>query len=93
MDGIFGSQASRSSPFWLAGRRPSILPVTRLLIWSALTRDEIVFASGCRRVSDNMAIKGAAKFYEEKGKHIITCKTEHKAVLDTCRQLEREGLK
>ncbi|MBS9783399.1 MAG: IscS subfamily cysteine desulfurase, partial [Pasteurella sp.] len=40
---------------------------------------------------DNLAIKGAAHFYQTKGKHIITCKTEHKAVLDTCRQLEREG--
>ena len=41
--------------------------------------------------SDNLAIKGAAHFYHKKGKHIVTCKTEHKAVLDTCRQLEREG--
>ena len=41
--------------------------------------------------SDNLAIKGAAHFYKKKGKHIITCKTEHKAVLDTCRMLERDG--
>ncbi|MGU0057000.1 aminotransferase class V-fold PLP-dependent enzyme [Enterobacter hormaechei] len=51
---------------------------------------EIVFTSGATR-SDNLAIKGAANFYQKKGKHIITSKTEHKAVLDTCRQLEREG--
>ena len=51
---------------------------------------EIVFTSGATE-SDNLAIKGAAEFYQKKGKHIITVKTEHKAVLDTCRQLEREG--
>ncbi len=51
---------------------------------------EIVFTSGATE-SDNLAIKGAAHFYQTKGKHIITVKTEHKAVLDTCRQLEREG--
>ena len=51
---------------------------------------EIVFTSGATE-SNNLAIKGAAHFYQGKGKHIITVKTEHKAVLDTCRELEREG--
>jgi cysteine desulfurase len=51
---------------------------------------EIVWTSGATE-SDNLAIKGAAHFYQKKGKHIVTLKTEHKAVLDTCRQLEREG--
>ena len=51
---------------------------------------EIVWTSGATE-SDNLAIKGAAHFYKKKGKHIITVKTEHKAVLDACRQLEREG--
>jgi len=51
---------------------------------------EIILTSGATE-SDNLAIKGVAHFYHKKGKHIITCKTEHKAVLDTCRQLEREG--
>ena len=51
---------------------------------------EIVWTSGATE-SDNLAIKGAATFYAKQGKHIVTCKTEHKAVLDTCRQLEREG--
>lgn len=52
--------------------------------------EEIIFTSGATE-SDNLAIKGAAHFYQRKGKHIVTCKTEHKAVLDTCAQLEREG--
>ncbi|MFT5741628.1 MAG: cysteine desulfurase [Gammaproteobacteria bacterium] len=51
---------------------------------------EIVWTSGATE-ANNLAIKGAAHFYQKKGKHIITLKTEHKAVLDTCRQLEREG--
>ena len=51
---------------------------------------EIIFTSGATE-SDNLAIKGVAHFYKDKGRHIITARTEHKAVLDTCRQLEREG--
>ena len=51
---------------------------------------EIVWTSGATE-SNNLAIKGAAHFYQEKGKHLITAKTEHKAVLDTCRELERQG--
>jgi cysteine desulfurase len=51
---------------------------------------EIIWTSGATE-SDNLAIKGAANFYAERGKHVITVKTEHKAVLDTCRELERQG--
>ena len=51
---------------------------------------EIVWTSGATE-SDNLALKGAAHFYKDKGKHLITVKTEHKAVLDTCRELERQG--
>ena len=51
---------------------------------------EIVWTSGATE-GNNLAIKGAAHFYRGKGKHIITVKTEHKAVLDTCRELERQG--
>ena len=90
MDGIFGNPASRSHRFgWQA---EEAVDIARNQIADLVGADprEIVFTSGATE-SDNLAIKGAAKFYEKKGKHIITCKTEHKAVLDTCRQLEREG--
>jgi cysteine desulfurase len=51
---------------------------------------EIVWTSGATE-SNNLALKGAAQFYAGKGKHLVTVKTEHKAVLDTCRELERQG--
>jgi cysteine desulfurase len=51
---------------------------------------EIIWTSGATE-SDNLAIKGAARFHEDRGRHIVTSRTEHKAVLDTCRQLEKEG--
>lgn len=89
-DGIFGNPASRSHRFgWQA---EEAVDVARHQIAELIGADarEIVFTSGATE-SDNLAIKGAAHFYQTKGKHIITCKTEHKAVLDTCRQLEREG--
>ena len=54
------------------------------------TRERSSGPSGATE-SDNLAIKGVARFYSKKGKHVITSRIEHKAVLDTCRQLEREG--
>ena len=51
---------------------------------------EIIWTSGATE-SDNLAIKGVARFHGDRGRHIVTSRTEHKAVLDTCRQLEREG--
>ena len=90
IDGDFGNPASRSHKFgWQA---EEAVDVARNQIADLIGADsrEIVFTSGATE-SDNLAIKGAAHFYQTKGKHIITCKTEHKAVLDTCRQLEREG--
>ncbi len=90
MDGTFGNPASRSHRYgWQA---EEAVDTAREQIADLLNADprEIVFTSGATE-SDNLAIKGAAHFYGKKGKHIITCKTEHKAVLDPCRQLEREG--
>ena len=90
MDGNFGNPASRSHRFgWQA---EEAIDIARNQIAELINADsrEIVFTSGATE-SNNLAIKGAAHFYSKKGKHIITSKTEHKAVLDTCRQLEREG--
>lgn len=90
MDGAFGNPASRSHRYgWQA---EEAVDTAREQIADLLNSDprEIVFTSGATE-SDNLAIKGAAHFYAKQGKHIITCKTEHKAVLDTTRQLEREG--
>ncbi len=90
VEGNYGNPASRSHSFgWSAEKA---VENARKNIAALLNADpkEIVFTSGATE-SDNLAIKGAAHFYKKSGKHIITCKTEHKAVLDTCRQLEREG--
>ncbi|MFZ7217876.1 IscS subfamily cysteine desulfurase [Avibacterium avium] len=90
IEGTFGNPASRSHKFgWQA---EEAVDVARNHIADLIGADsrEIVFTSGATE-ADNLAIKGAAHFYQSKGKHIIICKTEHKAVLDTCRQLEREG--
>ncbi len=89
-EGHFGNPASRSHKFgWQA---EEAVDIARNQIAELINADprEIVFTSGATE-SDNLAIKGAANFYSKKGKHIITCKTEHKAVLDTCRELERQG--
>lgn len=89
-EGMFGNPASRSHKYgWQA---EEAVDVARNQVADLLNADprEIVFTSGATE-SDNLAIKGVAHFYQKKGKHIITSKTEHKAVLDTCRQLEREG--
>ena len=89
-DGFFGNPASRSHKFgWQA---EEAVDIARNQIADLINADprEIVITSGATE-SNNLAIKGAANFYSKKGKHIITCKTEHKAVLDTCRELERQG--
>jgi len=89
-DQTFGNPASRSHAFgWEADEA---VKLARQQVADLINADprEIVWTSGATE-SDNLAIKGAAHFYQKKGKHIVTVKTEHKAVLDTCRQLEREG--
>ena len=88
--GAFGNPASRSHHFgWEAEK---LVDEARNNVAALINADakEIVWTSGATE-SNNLAIKGAAHFYKQKGNHIITLKTEHKAVLDTCRQLEREG--
>ena len=89
-EGNFGNPASRSHVFgWDADKAVEEARKNVAALINANPK-EIVWTSGATE-SDNLAIKGAAHFYQKNGKHIITCKTEHKAVLDTCRQLEREG--
>ncbi|MCJ1885559.1 IscS subfamily cysteine desulfurase [Pseudomonas sp. LA21] len=90
VDGNFGNPASRSHVFgWKAEEAAEN---ARRQVAELVNADprEIVWTSGATE-SDNLAIKGVAHFYATKGKHIVTSKIEHKAVLDTCRQLEREG--
>jgi cysteine desulfurase len=90
MDGNFGNPASRSHKFgWQA---EEAVETARRQVADLINADprEIVWTSGATE-SNNLAIKGVAEFYAKKGKHIITSKIEHKAVLDTCRHLERHG--
>lgn len=87
---IYGNPASSSHEFgWVA---EEAVEKARQQIADLINCDskEIIFTSGATE-SDNLALKGAAQFYQKKGKHLITVKTEHKAVLDTMRELEREG--
>jgi cysteine desulfurase len=89
-EGKFGNPASRSHKFgWEA---EEAVEIARRQVADLVNCDprEIVWTSGATE-SDNLAIKGVAQFYKRKGKHIITSKIEHKAVLDTCRHLEKEG--
>ena len=90
LEGDFGNPASRSHYYgWQAEKA---VDEARSQVAELVGADprEIVWTSGATE-SNNLAIKGIANFYHKRGKHIITLKTEHKAVLDTCRQLEREG--
>ncbi|OQW93949.1 MAG: IscS subfamily cysteine desulfurase, partial [Beggiatoa sp. IS2] len=89
-EGNFGNPASRSHP--LGWNAEKAVEDAREQVAALVNADpkEIVWTSGATE-SDNLAIKGVANFYQNQGKHLITSKTEHKAVLDTCRQLEREG--
>ena len=89
-EGKFGNPASRSHKYgWEA---EEAIEVARRQVAELIGSDprEIVWTSGATE-SDNLAIKGVAHFYKSRGKHIVTSKIEHKAVLDTCRHLEREG--
>jgi len=86
----FGNAASRSHAFgWRAEEavEAARAEVARLI---GATAREIVFTSGATE-SDNLAIKGAARFHQSRGRHLVTCRTEHKAVLDSMHALERQG--
>jgi len=90
LQGNFGNPASRSHVFgW---RAEEVVETARKNVADLICADprEIIWTSGATE-ADNLALKGAALFNAKKGKHLVTMKTEHKAVLDTCRQLERDG--
>ncbi|MCT9072688.1 IscS subfamily cysteine desulfurase [Cupriavidus gilardii] len=86
----FGNPASRSHAYGWAAEKAVEEAREQVAALVGADPREIVWTSGATE-SDNLAIKGAANFYSGKGKHIITVKTEHKAVLDTTRELERQG--
>src|SRR5277367_3912091 len=87
----FGNAASRSHVFgWKAEEAVDVARERVAKLIGASSEKEIVLTSGATE-SDNLALKGVAEFYKEKGNHIITTVIEHKAILDTCKRLEKEG--
>src|ERR1700740_1098003 len=89
---IFGNSASRNHSFGWEAEEATEKARKQVADLIGATSKEIVFTSGATE-SDNLALKGVAEMYAEKGNHIITAATEHKAILDTCKRLEKEGLR
>src|SRR3954469_7770193 len=87
----FGNAASRSHVFgWTAEEAVDYSREKIAKLIGVQSEKEIVITSGATE-SDNLALKGVAEFYKDKGNHIVTSVTEHKAILDTCKRLEKEG--
>lgn len=89
---LFGNAASRNHSFGWHAEEAVERARKQVADLVGATAKEIVFTSGATE-SDNLALKGVAEMYAEKGNHIITAATEHKAILDTCKRLEKEGLR
>lgn len=91
-EGSFGNPASETHAFGFAAR--TIVEQARQQVADYINANsrEIVWTSGATE-ANNLALKGAAEFYQQRGKHIITVKTEHKAVLDSCKALEKQGFR
>ena len=87
---VFGNAASRSHSFGWTAEKATDLARDQVGAMIGASGKEIVWTSGATE-SDNLAIKGAAEFHKDRGNHIVTAQTEHKAVLDTCKRLEKEG--
>ena len=87
---VFGNAASRSHVFGWTAERAVEKARDQVGALIGASGKEIIWTSGATE-SDNLAIKGAAEFHKDRGNHIVTTVTEHKAVLDTCKRLEKQG--